>query len=437
MSCGLDLQRVMDVTTERTRALTSADASVLELREGDQMVYRAASGTAEGTLGTRLDVHASLSGRSVLEGRILTCVDAETDPRVDREAARRVGARSMLCVPLFHEAVPAGVLKVYAGAPGFFDDEDVSTLELMVGFISAATSNAASQRALQRSEARFRVFAQLASDGIVTADPTGKITFSNRSAARLFGYRGEDDMIGEPIVALMPERYRDPYRASFVRYGRAESAKLAGHTVEATGRRRDGEEFPLELSVSAWQVEDERFVTAIIRDITERKRLETAVLTLARTDHLTGLLNRGAGEDELQRELLRARRHGADVSVVLLDVDHFKRINDKAGHPGGDAVLRRMGELITNRIRGTDIAIRWGGEEFLLVLPETTLGGAVELAESLRRRIESSDFAVVKGVTASFGAAAVDASVPVEQSIARADAKLYEAKAGGRNRVVS
>src|ERR1700712_1237923 len=90
MDCGFDLQRVMDVTTVGTRELTSAAAAVLELREGDHMVYRSVSGTAEGSLGTRLDLYSSLSGRSVLEARILTCVDAEIDVRVDLHACRKV-----------------------------------------------------------------------------------------------------------------------------------------------------------------------------------------------------------------------------------------------------------------------------------------------------------------------------------------------------------
>jgi diguanylate cyclase (GGDEF)-like protein/PAS domain S-box-containing protein len=435
MACGLDLQRVMDVTTECARVLTSADAGVLELREGDMMVYRSGSGSARGSVGLALPVDGSLSGRSVREGRILLCVDSETDPLVNREACRRVGARSMLCVPLRHDNKAVGVLKVYANSAAFFDDEDVGTLELMVGFISAATDNAVTQRALSASEHRFRAVSELASDGIITADVAGRITMWNRSATRLFGHEAED-VLGRSIAMLMPERYMVDSDNAFVGFDESRMQKAVGRTVELTGLRKDGSEFPLELSASTWSIDKERFFTAIVRDISERKRLESAILTLARTDHLTGLLNRGAGEDVLGRELLRARRYHRPLSCVLLDIDHFKRINDTAGHAAGDHVLRNMGALLGGRIRGSDAAARWGGEEFLLVLPETSSEGALDLAQSLRALVESTSFTVVPRVTVSIGAATVEPDERAEQAVARADKNLYAAKAAGRNRVV-
>ncbi|HEY6878666.1 MAG TPA: GAF domain-containing protein, partial [Polyangiales bacterium] len=169
-ACGLDLQRVMEVTTRCARKLTSAAAAVVELREGDDMVYRAVSGSAEGAIGTRLPLHASFSGRAVLEDRIMHAPDTEQDPYVNQEAARRVGARSMICVPLRSDHEAVGVLKVYSPQVAFFRPEDIGTLELMAGLISTATANAVAQDALLASEQRFRAVTEAAFDSIITAD---------------------------------------------------------------------------------------------------------------------------------------------------------------------------------------------------------------------------------------------------------------------------
>lgn len=434
MTSGPDLERVMQVTTERALALTSAAAAVLELREGNEMVYRAGAGSAVNALGLRLDVHHSLSGRSVLERRILRCDDTELDARVDLAAARKVGARSMLCVPLLHDDEAVGVLKVYSPEVAWFEEEDVSTLELMVGFISAATSNALAQQRLRDSEQRFRMLAELASDGIITVDREGVIRFLNRSAARMFDFE-EQALLGAPFMQLLPERYFTDAQGRPVSWDAARSAHAAGRTLEFTARRKNGQEFPVELSTSSWLAGEERFFTAIVRDVSERKRLEQAVLALARRDHLTGLCNRAAGEEAIALELERAVRYGRNLSFVLLDIDHFKHVNDSAGHAGGDEVLRRLGELILTRMRATDVAIRWGGEELMIVLPEVPLEGAQDFAESLRSRVEQTDFEVVPHVSISAGVATRHAGERADQTIARADERLYAAKNAGRNRV--
>lgn len=429
------------MTTARVRELTHADAAVVELRERDAMVYRAVAGTAKGMLGTKLDVFKSLSGRSVLEARTLVCLDSEDDPRVDRAASRRVGARSMLCAPLLHEGTAVGALKVYASEPRFFDDDDVTLLELMVGFIAAATANAVTQRAREASERRFRAVAELASDGIITSDASGMIVFLNTSAARMFGY-DEQTLLQQPFTRLLPERYPIAQALAPGQFDPERARALTGQILELSGKRADASEFPLELSASMWSTTDtsedaNTYFTAILRDVTERKELEASVLKLARTDHLTGLLTRRAGQEQIERETVRCQRYGQALSFLLFDLDHFKQINDTAGHPGGDQVLHRIGALVIERVRSSDVAIRWGGEEFLLMLPHTPLAGAALLAEALRSRVEHARFEVVERVTISAGAATL---LPGEYdsapAIARADAKLYEAKRSGRNRVL-
>jgi diguanylate cyclase (GGDEF)-like protein len=150
-SAALELDEVMALVVTRAQEITGAAAGVVELIEREEMVYHAVSGTAQPFAGVRLAVQTSLSGRCLLQGEVLYCEDAEGDPRVDREATRRVGARSMLCVPLTHRERAIGVLKVYDPQPYAFGEDDVTTLRLLSGIIAAAMAHAG-DFALQRHE---------------------------------------------------------------------------------------------------------------------------------------------------------------------------------------------------------------------------------------------------------------------------------------------
>ncbi|KVM81205.1 sensor domain-containing diguanylate cyclase [Burkholderia stagnalis] len=144
---GLDLGSVMAYVAEQVPCLTGAAGAAVELAEGDDMVYRAASGTAAGMLGLRLRRSGSLSGRCVTQGELLRCTDSETDPRVDRDACRRVGLRSMLVMPLTHLDTTVGVLKVMSPAVDGFTPADAGTLRLMAELIAAAMFHAACNEA--------------------------------------------------------------------------------------------------------------------------------------------------------------------------------------------------------------------------------------------------------------------------------------------------
>src|SRR5690606_28966066 len=127
----------------------------------------------------------------------------------------------------------------------------------------------------------------------------------------------------------------------------------------------------------------------IVRDVTAEIERDREQATLARVDHLTGLHNRHAAEEIFQRELARAERARHPLSVVLADIDRFKRINDSYGHNAGDGVLRAVSRVLTACCRGGDVAIRWGGEELLLLLPNTALDGARRLAERVRAGVQA------------------------------------------------
>lgn len=170
------------------------------------------------------------------------------------------------------------------------------------------------------------------------------------------------------------------------------------------------------------------------RMIRREQALHERLTRLSQEDHLTGLLNRRRITELLEIELQRAQRYRTPLSVILMDVDHFKAVNDRLGHQAGDGVLIQIAEIVRSRLRTSDLLGRWGGEEFIVVSPQTDIGGGVSLAEDIRIRLASADLGEAGTKTASFGVASFAAGDDIETVVARADAALYAAKQGGRNR---
>ena len=176
-------------------------------------------------------------------------------------------------------------------------------------------------------------------------------------------------------------------------------------------------------------------VKARIRNHIALRQALSALEQLAIRDTLTGLYNRRKLDESFAVEAARAERYSRPLSVIMLDIDHFKTINDTHGHPVGDTVLVETAKRLLAALRTSDIAGRWGGEEFLIICPETPLDTAVPLAERLRRDYESCDFSMAGRLTASFGVAAHGKGDRVEDVLLRVDEALYRAKQNGRNRV--
>ena len=156
----------------------------------------------------------------------------------------------------------------------------------------------------------------------------------------------------------------------------------------------------------------------------------------ASTDHLTGLANRRRFERQLEREVARTARHGRPFSLITIDIDHFKQVNDTYGHEAGDEAIKTLARVLQQGTRGIDLAARIGGEEFAVILTETNLSGAVEVAERLRVTLKSIEIQPVGQIAASFGVAECPSQAETARElVARADAALYEAKREGRDRV--
>jgi len=171
----------------------------------------------------------------------------------------------------------------------------------------------------------------------------------------------------------------------------------------------------------------------------DNARLHRIVERQALVDGLTGLANRRQCEETLEDELARVERFGGSLAVVVADLDWFKDINDRHGHPAGDTVLREFAVLLEETVRDVDLAGRWGGEEFVLVLPGTDVAGGAQLAERIRGALAGRTVLAVDGspipVTASFGVAAIPPAKTASELFAAADAAMYQAKRAGKNRV--
>lgn len=259
-----------------------------------------------------------------------------------------------------------------------------------------------------------------------------KIVYVNPAFCEMTGWSREE-VIGRTPAILQGE---ETDRAVTDRLRRALEAgrHFEGRTINY---RKDGRPFRIEWRTSPVRNEKGEIThyLAIQRDVSAQVRLMRRLREQAESDGLTELLNHKAGESELNAAIIAARHHGKPLSVVLLDIDHFKAVNDDHGHAMGDLVIERIGHLINQHLNRQDVGVRWGGEEFLLILLETDLKAAQMAAEAFRKLINHTRFHDEISVTASFGVAQWRPDEDRAAVFQRADDALYLAKKKGRNRV--
>ena len=252
------------------------------------------------------------------------------------------------------------------------------------------------------------------------------------------------DLLTSPLYAEIRERWAKTGTVVHIRSVIALPFSLDSAQVGVFFLRRTGEEPPFDgQDVEFANTVIKAAVSAIQRArIIETTKADNARLeVLARTDPLTQLLNRRVLVERLAQEVERARRYDGKITILMIDLDHFKRVNDQYGHLVGDDVLRDVAALLKHAVRAVDVVARYGGEEFVVVLPETPAPGALAFAERLRERIEATDFSAhphgTFHLTTSIGMATFPGprTDSGEDLLARADEALYRAKADGRNRV--
>jgi len=297
------------------------------------------------------------------------------------------------------------------------------------------------EREFRESELRYRQLVELSPEAIVV-QTANVMTFFNPAALRLFGLTKRHELEGRSIQSFAVDedqaRLQEYFDAIERQGGRAES-------IETRIVRPKGETVYVAISAGCVIYESEVSVQATLLDISERKRLEEHLRRLSTQDALTGVPNRRAFDEALEREWARARRDRTNLGLVMIDIDHFKLYNDAHGHQAGDLCLTHVAQVLNQtRRRDTDIVARYGGEEFALILPDTDMQGAVLIAERMREAVLGEEIPHVNSstgphVSISLGVAAM---VPGREEDRRvlfqfADVALYEAKRSGRNRVAS
>jgi diguanylate cyclase (GGDEF)-like protein/PAS domain S-box-containing protein len=283
-------------------------------------------------------------------------------------------------------------------------------------------------RRQERADRRARRFFELSHDMLCTMDKGGRCREANGAWLRQLGY-SPDELRGRHLLEFThPDDHRRAVAEALALF-----AGGASDGLETRVQAKDGSWHWLRTSSTL--AEDEGLVYARSTDITELKRVEGEreqllgeVQDMARRDALTGLPNRRALAELLPRELARARRHRAPLCLAILDLDHFKAYNDSHGHLAGDEVLRAAAKAWDATLRAEDTIVRFGGEEFLVVLPDTPLDDACEVIERVRQ-------ATPLHQTCSAGLAAWDFVESVDDLLGRADKALYLAKAAGRDQL--
>lgn len=263
---------------------------------------------------------------------------------------------------------------------------------------------------------------------VCTFDLAGSITYVSRAFSEISGYIGEE-LIGRKHPIRHCGMERDAFKAMRRTVGNKEV-----WSGEVRNRKKEGGYYWMHATVEPVFDEGDGRQTGyrlIGEDITDRKRVEE----LAISDYLTKLYNRVKLDEELSREILRAVRYKSTFCVILLDIDHFKNVNDSYGHQTGDTVLKAIARILKESTRKVDTAGRWGGEEFLVITPSIGIDEGVQTAEKLRSEIGSLAFETIGIQTASFGVAEYREGDTIESLTERVDKALYRAKSKGRNRV--
>ncbi len=266
-------------------------------------------------------------------------------------------------------------------------------------------------------------------DAIVTCDERGLITFANEGAVRMLGYTTEE-MLGTP-ASLYYAGGKEEER--HIRRLLQESAPLQNYETEL--RHKSGSVVPVNMSISFVRDAEGKVVStlAVCKDITHQKRLESELKEMSFKDSLTGLYNQRYFYDRLEAEIERARRQNHPLSLLLFDIDQFKKYNDCHGHLAGDQVLQTAGQVVLESTREhVDLGFRYGGDEFTVILPEAGEAQAYSIAERIRAGFESKKF---DELTVSIGLMTYREGYSLRTFIQFTDAMMYDAKRSGGNRI--
>jgi diguanylate cyclase (GGDEF)-like protein/PAS domain S-box-containing protein len=337
-----------------------------------------------------------------------------------------------------------------------FNPIDIDALQLMAAWLGGEISRNLAQIALFDSNERLlkaeAILAQVIEAtpaSIIMMNSTGEIVLVNQETERLFGYE-RVELLGQKMEMLLPEPMRHAHVGLRTNFSdKLDNRVMAGRDLYA--RKKSGEEFPVEVGLDSVQTEDQTWLLSAVIDLTDRKRYEEQIIsqkrqleeanlklsTQANTDALTGLFNRRLFYKELENLLKLSTASSAPISLLLLDIDFFKHINDQYGHNKGDSVLKQLSLHLKEQARDSDLVARYGGEEFMIILAETNQNQANLVANRLCKSIELADYGCQ--LTVSIGATTINAATESVKTLGdyveEADQALYASKQAGRNRV--
>ena len=302
---------------------------------------------------------------------------------------------------------------------------------LVTNFVSVQQDISDYEQAEQTNRLLARAL-DATSDPVMLTDAKARIIFANAAFAKSTGYT-VDEIQGSTPAMFKSGKHDEAFYAAMRR------SLASGQNFRATfiNRRRDCSLYHAEQSISPIFGEKGRIshYVSVSKDITKRVEREQALLRAATKDKLTGLHNRHHGEQLLAERYKTARTLQRPLTLAMCDIDHFKRINDEFGHPTGDRVLAEVADMLRQAVRSRDAVIRWGGEEFMIVLNECSQTDAVDLAKRILDRVNAYEDEEIPTLTLSLGLATLAPNEAIDELIARADSALYEAKRTGRNRL--
>lgn len=304
---------------------------------------------------------------------------------------------------------------------------------IIIGLLSTITYYYLRQSNLIRQKQQeLEAITSTMGSGLFITDRKGNIKYINDTGAQMLKYHPDEILeknLHDTVHRHTGEKESCPIHQALVNRKK--------QSLDTEFIRKDGEKIDVIVNTSPL-ILDGKFIGSVVvfMDITERKVLERHLYTLSVTDELTSLYNRRFQIEVLINAKNNFERYGSPFSILMIDIDNFKSINDIYGHSMGDEVLKAIANSLNSSLRSTDIASRWGGEEFLVLLQNTDLESAVGVAERIRRDIEGLKIQGVGRVTVSIGVASFRKGESVENLITRADDAMYEAKASGKNRVM-
>lgn len=412
-------------------------SAALLLRDGEHLEVAGFMGAQEGLCpGERVELSEDLPAtRAVRSGQ----------PHVERGEGRAVVA-----VPMLAGGDSIGVVQLACQEPSECSEETLVLLNGLASSAGVALRNLRSLDELAGEKSRLQAILECSADAIVTTDQGGRVTFFSRGAEQMFGYAAAD-VLGHQVTEFYLEGEKGARRVQLHIQDEGQVRNL-----EVWFKTASGERVPTSLSASVLRDHEGRVLgtLGVLKDITVEKRLERKLSytiemlqdaneslgRLAVTDELSGLKNQRFFYRKLEEELLRAERTRREVSLLLIDIDKFKRFNDSHGHQVGDRVIHEMGRTISASIRQIDHGCRYGGEEFTIILPETPLESALVVAQRIRTEFARREAWQELGLdppTLSIGVGEFEGSgeregtPDVDGLVRQADAAMYRAKNRG------